>query len=256
MNLDIICYKNTPIKRVIIKIDFLGRVPELNDNLPVEIAEVIKKSFPIAEARNVIAKELQISNDAVKENNKNLREWHFHTAERNATLIIKEDFFAIQINNYISFEKVFIVFQEIKNVFYNHYSDLLSRRIGLRYINEINIDEKNPLDWSNYINPKLTSIFEVTHEPENIIRAFHNLEVKYEDILLKFQYGMHNQDYPAIIKKKTFILDLDASFSGILKQHELDDYFLKQHSIIQKQFECSITDNLRRYFGLNGEGNE
>lgn len=256
MNLDAICYKNTPIKRVIIKIDFLGRVAELNDSLPIPIVDVIKKSFPIAEAKEVIARELQISNEKVTENNKNVREWHFHTEERNASLIIKEDFFAIQINNYISFEKINVVLKEIKDIFFSHYTSLATRRIGLRYINEINLNEKNPLNWKKYINPKLISIFEATPDPDNIIRAFHNLELKYDDIALKFQYGVHNPDYPAIIKKKSFILDLDASFSGILKQHEIDDYLIKQHSVIQKQFEFSITDNLRKHFGLNIPNNE
>ena len=143
MNLDAICYKNTPIKRVIIKIDFLGRVAELNDSLPIPI---------MAEAKEVIARELQISNEKVTENNKNVREWHFHTEERNASLIIKEDFFAIQINNYISFEKINVVLKEIKDIFFSHYTSLATRRIGLRYINEINLNEKNPLNWKKYIH--------------------------------------------------------------------------------------------------------
>jgi uncharacterized protein (TIGR04255 family) len=251
MNLDEICYKDTPIKRVIIKIDFLGRVPELNDTLPIPIADIIKKSFPIAEARNVVARELQISNDNVTQNNKSVREWHFHTEERNATMSIKEDSIAIQINNYISFQKINEVLIEIKNVFYGHYPGLLSRRLGLRYINEIGLQEANPLDWSKYINPNLISIFDATPDSQNIIRAFHNLELKYNDIQLKFQYGVHNPDYPAIVKKKVFILDLDAFFTGILKQHEIDDYLTKQHAIIQKQFEFAITPELREYFGLN-----
>ena len=250
MNLDEICYKNTPLKRVIIKIDFLGRVPELNNSLPVEIADVIKLSFPIAEARNIVARELQISNEKVTENNKNVLEWHFHTEARNATLIIKEDSFAIQINNYISFQEINKVFQEIKNVFYKHFQNLLSRRLGIRYINEININEENPLEWTKYLNPNLVSIFNATNEPNNIVRAFHNLELKYNDIMLKFQYGIHNPDYPAIIKKKVFILDFDASFSGILKQHEIDEVLVRQHQIIQNQFEFSITQELRDYFNL------
>lgn len=250
MNLDQICYKNTPLKKVILRIDFLGKVPELNDSLPFQIVEVIKKSFPIAEARNVIAKELQISNEKVTQNDKNIQEWSFHTIERNASLIIKEDSITIDINNYISFQEIYKVFLEIKNTLYMCYEKLLSRRIGLRYINEIVIDEENPLDWSKYINPNLTSIFSATNEPEKIIRAFQNLELKYEDVMLKFQYGVHNPDYPAIVKKKVFILDLDAFYNGILKQHEIDLLVERQHEIIQNQFEYSITQNLRDYFGL------
>ena len=61
---------------------------------------------------------------------------------------------------------------------------------------------------------------------------------------------MHNPDYPAKIKKKIFVLDYDAFFTGILKQHEIEDYIKKCHRIIQQQFENSITPELREYFGL------
>ncbi len=248
MDLDKICYKNTPLKRVIIKIDFLEKVEKLNEVLPKELIDVIKKSFPIIEPRDVVARELQISNENITQNNTNTKEWHFHTLERNASLVIKENSFAIQINNYISFQSIMEVILEIKNIFFTHFGGLMSRRIGLRYINEIKINEPNPLEWTEYINSNLLSIFNATPNPENISRAFHNLELKYDDVLLKFQYGIHNPDYPAVIKKKVFILDLDASFSGILSQHEIDNYLTKQHQIIQNQFEYSITQSLRDYF--------
>lgn len=252
MDLDKICYKDTPIKRVIFRLDFLQNVPELNETLPSAITDLIKTSFPIAEPKDIMAKQLQISKDDVKSNNVTSKEWHFHTKERNATLFIKEDSFAIQIQNYISFQEVFKVLMEIKDVFFSHYPKLLCRRMGLRYVNEINLTgETNPLEWDEYINKDLTYIFKATENPEKIIRAFHNLEVRHEEILLKFQYGINNADYPAVIKKKIFTLDLDASYSGILKQHEIDDYLKQQHLVIQKQFEFSITQKLREKFELN-----
>ena len=250
MDLDQICYKNTPIKKVVLRIDFLSKVLEINEALPVQIVDVIKKFFPIAEARNLVAKELQISNQNVTQNEKIVQEWHFHTTERNASLIINEDSLTFDINNYISFQDFFKVFIELKNVFFFHFNNLLTRRIGLRYINELVIDEENPFDWSKYIKSNLTSIFKVSDNEENIIRAFHNLEVKYDDIMLKFQYGVHNPDYPAKVKRKVFILDLDAFYNGMLKQHEIDNYVNKQHEIIQNQFERSITKNLRNHFGI------
>ena len=248
MDLDQICYKNTPIKKVIFRIDFLEKVTELNESLPSQITDVIKKSFPVAEPKDIVARTLQISNTDVTDKNVNVKEWHFHTAERNATLIIKQDSFAILINNYISFQKIQEVLTEIKDVFFTHFSGLLSRRIGLRYVNEINMTEQNPFEWDDYINPNLTSIFKVCNDHKNIIRAFHNLEIRHDEVMLKFQYGMHNPDYPALIKKKIFTLDFDASYSGILKQHEINDYLTKQHIVIQNQFEASITEKLRQSF--------
>ena len=131
MDLDKICYKDTPIKRVIFRLDFLQNVPELNETLPSAITDLIKTSFPIAEPKDIMAKQLQISKDDVKSNNVTSKEWHFHTKERNATLFIKEDSFAIQIQNYISFQEVFKVLMEIKDVFFSHYPKLLCRRMEI-----------------------------------------------------------------------------------------------------------------------------
>lgn len=202
MNLDEICYKNTPITKVIIRLDFLTNIQELNENLPAEITDVIKQSFPLPEPRNVISKSLQISKDNVIESKVDSKEWHFHTTERNATLIIKSDSLAIVLNHYISFQKVNEVFLEILNIFFNHYKNINSRRLGLRYINEIKVDEPDIFSWDKYLNQNLLSIFKVTEYPNLIVRAFHNLELVSDDIMLKFQYGMHNPDYPAHMKKR------------------------------------------------------
>lgn len=250
MKLDEICYKHTPIKSVIVRIDFLESVPKLNDSLPTEILDVIRNSFPTTERRDLLARELQISDGKMTTNISNKKVWNFHTSEKSASLFITEDSFVIKVKDYISFEKIHEVLKEIKEIFFNYYANLRSKRLGLRYVNEINLKGNNPIDWKGYLNQDLIAIFKVSKHPEKIIRAFHNLEVRYDDIILKFQYGMHNQDYPAIIKKKTFILDLDAFHSGVLTQNEIDQYLTKQHSIIQTQFENSITEKLKRKFGL------
>jgi uncharacterized protein (TIGR04255 family) len=59
---------------------------------------------------------------------------------------------------------------------------------------------------------------------------------------------MHNPDYPAPIKKKTFILDYDAYTSGILGKDELDIYISQFHLAIQKLFEGSITEKFRTIY--------
>ena len=127
MNLDEICYKNTPITRVIIRLDFLTNIPELNENLPPDITDIIKQSFPLPEPRNVISKSVQISKDNVVESKTDIKEWHFHTTERNATLIIKSDSLSIVLNHYISFQKVNEVFLEILNTVFNQYKNINSR---------------------------------------------------------------------------------------------------------------------------------
>ena len=66
----------------------------------------------------------------------------------------------------------------------------------------------------------------------------------------KFQFGIHNPDYPAQIKRKAFILDYDAYHQGILNIQDLSTSVDEYHNVIQHVFEDNITENLRAL--LNG----
>ena len=63
---------------------------------------------------------------------------------------------------------------------------------------------------------------------------------------------MHNTDYPATIKKKVFILDLDAYYSGLMNKNDIIEYFPKFHKSIQELFENSITEKYRELINKNG----
>ena len=78
-----------------------------------------------------------------------------------------------------------------------------------------------------------------------VSRVFHNVEYSFDDFNLRYQFGMHNPDYPAPIKKKSFILDLDAYYQGIQDKDEIQKNLDKYHDKIQEVFELSITDKLR-----------
>jgi uncharacterized protein (TIGR04255 family) len=62
---------------------------------------------------------------------------------------------------------------------------------------------------------------------------------------LRYRLGMHNPDYPARIRQKVFVLDLDAYTQSAVDLRGvgclLDDF----HATIQRYFELSITDRLR-----------
>ena len=56
---------------------------------------------------------------------------------------------------------------------------------------------------------------------------------------------MNNPDYPAIIKKKIFILDYDAFSSSFIPVNEIKDAFSTFNDTIYNLFEQSIKDDLR-----------
>jgi uncharacterized protein (TIGR04255 family) len=62
---------------------------------------------------------------------------------------------------------------------------------------------------------------------------------------LKLQYGNHNPDFPAPIKKPVFTLDIDGVANGSQDKTELLQNLDSIHARIQDLFERSITDTLR-----------
>ena len=125
------------------------------------------------------------------------------------------------------------------------YPDAVISRFGLRFINEIVLEEGPPTDWKGYIDPRLLASLDFFPNHGELCRSFNITDLRYEDLQLKFQFGMHNPDYPAIIKRKTFILDLDAYYAGLQDRALVMKNVDEGHRRIQELFERSITDKLR-----------
>ena len=69
---------------------------------------------------------------------------------------------------------------------------------------------------------------------------------------LRFNFGIHNPDYPAIIKQKVFILDIDVYHNGIQNKEDIISNSKVFHDKIQEFFEFSITEEFRSKY-LNNE---
>src|SRR5205823_1338147 len=101
----------------------------------------------------------------------------------------------IQYYKYERYENLREDFIGLLSVYLNHFHDAQPSRLGLRYINHVQLDEPNPLDWRQYFNPYLLSVFEFPHDKFAVSRAFNLLEFAFEDANLRYQFGMHNPDY-------------------------------------------------------------
>lgn len=238
-------YKNHFLDQVIIRMDFPAPLNRLTKALPQNIKMASISSFPIPEPRKFIAKELQVSKQATKEKVTEGTEWIFHSRDKERTLTIRHDNVNISYKKYESFEVLKNDFISISEAMFKEYQELQSSRLGLRYINEIKLPENNILDWYDYLDENLLTMLKVPKETNNIARAFNNLILNYEGIIIKFQYGMFNPDFPAPIRKKIFILDYDAYYHGPQNFEEIKQSIDIFHEKIEAFFESSIKDKLR-----------
>jgi len=247
-------YSKPFLKQVVIRLDFAAPVTVFSRRLPEKLTKTVLKLFPISEPKAVFGKELLITQKETKEKAFEGTIWLFHSKDKGKTMSIGRDNINIAYNSYHSFDILKNDFLTIIEELFGMHKDLQGSRLGLRYINEIDLSEKNLLDWTKYLDKRLLAIFGFPNEPKTICRAFNSLEMNYEDLLVRFQYGMHNPDYPVPIRKKTFILDYDAYYQGPQDLEDITQNIDNFHDKIQSLFEQSISDKLRELMGLVKNG--
>lgn len=121
--------------------------------------------------------------------------------------------------------------------------------MGIRYINIFDTDKIKIR--KNYFQTEIAgALSKKTQELDNelkMIRSMHLSEYKFQNMHLNFRYGMFNPDYPNSIKKDNFALDYDCFIQeAISSSAEIMQGITDGHAIIQKMFENSITDSLRK----------
>jgi uncharacterized protein (TIGR04255 family) len=244
-------YKKNFLDRVIARVDFVKEILDIDKALPESVVNEAIKSFPIPEPRIAQGKEYQLGPKEVAVKDVKHQEWYYHSKDRGKSLCVTHNAMFINYTKYNdTFDNLKKTFMGAIEALQGAYSDLNFRRLGIRYIDKIEFNEPDFTSWDKYIDKKLLCIFDIADDKAKISRAFQNLELNYGDMNVKFQYGMHNPDYPAPIKKKIFILDSDVFLDAIQTKQEVDKNFTKFHDKLTQLFEQSITDKLREV--MNG----
>lgn len=239
-------YKRNFLVSIIARVDFPYPVEGLKSQLPPLVVKKAKELFPVFEPTKAIARELQISSasDEVQQKLSEVTEWRFFSQNRDSSLVIIPTSLFIEYKTYKSFDVLKNVFSEVLSVFLENI-DISVSRFGLRYINHIALDDSPPLEWRGLLNDNLLYLFDLYENKDVISRVFHNLELNFGDYSLRYQFGMHNPDYPAAITKKIFILDFDSYSQSIQDLGDVMSNLTKFHDQIESLFELSITDTLR-----------
>ena len=242
-------YPGPFLTNIIVRIDFASPITEIALKLPNEFSKKAFESFPILEPKNVVPTHMLLSPEG-KEQTQIQKEWNFFSKNREKQLTITGETLFISYNKYETFEQLKNEFLKLVETLYGAHSDLIVRRFGLRYINNIKLDELDFTNWARYINGNLLCMFSFSENQEIISRAFNNMSFNYDNFNLNFHYGMYNPDYPASIREKVFILDFDAFQQGPQDFNDLKGNIEMFHEKIQELFESCITNDLRTKMGL------
>lgn len=234
-------YRKPFLVEVLARLDFTGRVDQFLVGLPSPLVSTVLKNFPIMEPQEKEVVEIEGQAPLFKAG-PNI----FRSSDRNRRMVITPMAMFLDDNKYESFERFENEFTPVVERVFADNPDLMVRRFGLRYINKVHDQNGNVHEWDKYIKPEFLTVFSVSPEKKNLLaRALHNLTWNLGDMILNFNYGIYNPDFPSPINQKEFIFDFDAYYEGAMKLEEIGPKLDRCHQQIQELFESCITDELR-----------
>jgi uncharacterized protein (TIGR04255 family) len=245
-----VCYGRNFVVQVIVRVDFLSPLPwaAVGSTFPKQIRELALTRFPIFEGgRELVERTFEFKGaDTIAGKAERFQEWRFSGKAREKVLSFLKQAVVLEYKTYGRYEVLREEFEAIVPKLMEVLPELQPSRLGLRYINNIDLDEPNPLEWAGLIDDSLLGLlcFYPQKRPA-LSRVFHTIDYTFDEGILHFQFGIHNPDHPAPIKRKQFILDLDAYQGGALDNEMLGKSLDLFHVQIQDVFERSIGPALK-----------
>lgn len=240
-------YERNFLKNVIVRADFAAPLIGAKDSWPARVTKAVLLQFPIEEERTTVQmSQMVIPGTLSQPEVTKETEAHYYSLHRDKHLGLGHNFLFVEMSRYEGFASLLQLFEPVAKELFDSSPDLAIKRLGLRYINVISSAGKNPLQWSGFINPKLSSMLGFVKGSNGVCRAMGNIEYSLDEIGLRLTYGVANPDYPAIVKRKEFILDIDAFSPGLTSYEELMSQVTRLHEHIEDMFELAIGERARK----------
>jgi len=244
-------YKKNFLSNVVFKLDF----PTLSDNGLEKIREfqkLIKKEFQILEEQKTIKIEHKFKGtEPVVTKTTEMPKWMFFNTTKKRIVSFENNNIIVEFKEYTHFEEYLKIVDLVIKSLFQQFPSIISTRLGLRYINQINLEEKHPFKWDTLLNKSLLESLNFISNKKDMSRYITLIELAKEDYKLRFQCGIANSLYPSPIIKKEFVLDYDCyTFESLEKIEEILDKIIEFKDIITDMFEKSIEDGLRKVMGI------
>lgn len=233
-------YKKSFLSDVVFKINFPALLTLLDES-PKKFQEAVIEDFPILEPLQQL--EFKIENKLMDVASKKASRtiWKFKNKDNSESIELEYESLAIICKKYTDYSSFKTRVSKVLKIFFNLYPQIVIKRLGVRYINQIKLQEREFFNWKKYLNNNLIMNLDFITKKEQIKRAINTFEISCdEDTTLIFRYGIFNETYPGRVTKKEFVLDYDCYTAVELESEQavkkMDDF----HKIIKTYFDKSI----------------
>lgn len=246
-------YQKNFLTKIVLRLDF-GEILALRGEAKPEFSDRIQTLYPIA-----IGKPTSTLSVTVGPKGSGIQQeitgmlWEHRKAENGTKVVsLSPTLLSVEYgqNDYDHFPPFRAEVEHVFGALQSLYQVTQVNRIGLRYINEISLQQGNALDWDNLIKPGLiTSVKACLPDSMTMVRSFHQLQAQRDNLTTIFNYGLYNPDYPNPLARRQFVLDYDCFRADTLAT-EVMQTLDSLNDICEAMFEASIEEGLRSQMGV------
>ena len=236
-------YKKDYLTNVICRIDFINRLNFSTDQIN-RLKNDISEDFPNMKDMDVSFIEVMMGPEEDRTIRKKGKVYEF--AHEGKLVRIEPECLVFEFKQYTGFDQFRELVKKVLNSLDLLNNSVRSKRMGLRYINQIRLDEGDPFDWNGLIVDSLVPKTVYTKDKNVLSRSLGWVDLTYDDFYVRFHYGMFNSEHPNPIARKEFVLDFDCYTKDEQDLSDVSTLLDRFHEKIKEMFECSILDDLRQ----------
>jgi uncharacterized protein (TIGR04255 family) len=250
-------YKNNYLKQVIFRLDFTREIGQSKKLANAFYNQDISSLFTNREdikgkvIESSISTEPEGEGAKIAQSQRDVMSFKFSDSDNVRILNLEPLSIVLSIinNSYKDSEELKKIIRYVVAQLKSTYGNIISKRIGLRYINIISLSGEDTFEWDQYISDNLLFMLRFVENKSELIRAMNVIELNKENCRIRFQSGMYNSEYPNPINRKEFVLDYDGYTTEETELNEIEDIVEDIHKEIKKMFENSIKKGLRDKMG-------
>lgn len=242
-------YKKNYLTRVILRAN-IEPIPALQTQERLEFSDRVKEHFPVVAGIPVgnLVVNVAPTGSGVQQEITGMQWEHRKVQGGTSILFLTPDHLSLEygqkdFDHFPPFRKEF---EAAFNVFVQLYPDARVTRLGLRYVNQVRLEQGNPLDWEGLVEPSLIAAVKAGL-PHNasLARSMHQIVAKKDNLNVQLHYGIFNPEFPAPLARRDFVIDIDCYRDELIPSNEVLSTVIALNEMCEARFEACISDGLR-----------
>jgi uncharacterized protein (TIGR04255 family) len=243
-------YENAPLNEAVCEFRFDPGEP-WDATIPGRVYTLLQGQFPVRRASVDFAAALIAGPEGIRQQVTPLEKTHFVREDETALIQVGMNMLSV---NHLAPYPGWMVFRKMINEALRAYVDVAQprgvHRIGLRYVNRIDLPSELPVDMRDYFHFYPNIGDRLPHEHGNFQMSMDFPFHESRDTM-RVQLIAGSSDSPSI---PAFVLDLDyyLNLPGAVPIETADMWIDEAHGQVKAAFEGAITDRLRESFDQRG----